>query len=635
MPTSRPSPSPSTTAHTRRPGRRRAVAAASVMAGWAALVAAAPPASAATSPPIVVRNTNSNGPDSLRDAINTSNRQAGKQTITFDIPGSGPQVITPLTDLPQIVDAVVIDGYSQPGASAATSTSIANPLIVIDGRNLSNGLDIASRGSEIRGLVINDVGNDGAAVYLGSGSRNVIAGNYFGTGANGFQAQPNAVGVRIGGESSDNTVGGPDPADRNLISANTYAQVQLASRPGNVVQGNYIGTNATGKAALSSTAGSVDNFGVLLASSGHTVTDNVIANMFDGAEVWGDDEIITGNLFGLDAAGTAAIPNSIAVVIEGGDRNVVGGTAPGAGNVISGSAYEGISIEVGDLEAGFDAGPAVGTLVQGNKVGTDITGTAAVPNDTVCACTAGIAVASGPATIGGTTPGAANLVAGNKADGIDIVNADVTGTKVHGNLIGTDAAGTPTIGNGGSGVRVFGDASDNAIGGLNPGEGNTIADNGADGVRVESGTGNAILGNAIRDNGALGIDLDADGVTRNDTAAKLDADTGANGRQNFPVVTGVTGTGVDWTLDTEASRTYRVEFFGTTCDGSGHGEGATYLGSAQVTTDGAGHAAGTTTVAAPATGQVLTATATLLVPIGKFIPVLYRLSSTSEFSACR
>jgi hypothetical protein len=131
---------------------RRVLAAVCLVAGLAVLQAGVSPAGAMAAGTIEVRNTASSGPDSLRDAINTSNRQAGKQTITFDISGSGAQVIAPLTDLPQITDAVKIDGYTQPGASAPTASAAGNPLIVIDGSNVFNGLDIEGSTARFAGL---------------------------------------------------------------------------------------------------------------------------------------------------------------------------------------------------------------------------------------------------------------------------------------------------------------------------------------------------------------------------------------------------------------------------------------------------------------------------------------------------
>ena len=622
-----------------RSARRRVLAAVWLVAGLAALHAGVSPGQAMAAGTIEVRNTNSSGPDSLRDAINTSNRQAGKQTITFNIPGSGTQVITPLTDLPQIIDAVKIDGYTQPGASEPTASAAGNPLIVIDGTNVFNGLDMEGSNSEIRGLVINNVA-DGAGIFIGNGSGDVIAGNHLGVGANGFKALPNALGVYIKGEGAGNTVGGTAPADRNVISGNTYAQVEIDSYPGNVVEGNRIGTNATGTAAVSST-GSFDNYGVLLKSSGSTVNDNVIANQDDGLEVWGDDNVIQSNRIGTNADGTAAIANNVAIAIEGGDDNQIGGTGPDEGNVISGTWFCAISIGFGDdaSEAGFDGGPAVGTVVEGNKIGTDLAGSTAIPNNTRSVGSAAVEVSSGPTTIGGAAPGTTNVISGNTEHGIAIRGADTGETTVRGNLIGIDATGTQALKNGDSGIYID-HADDSLIGGPNAGDGNTIANNGGDGVTVAAGVRNRILGNAIYDNDGLGIDLGADGQTPNDGAP--DADTGANFLQNYPVIKSATASGantdVTWTLHSLPSRDFRLEFFGTTCDPSGYGEGQTYLGAANVTTDKNGYAADTTTVTAPASGQLITATATLqglpsTPPPG--LPKLPRSShSTSEFSAC-
>jgi hypothetical protein len=620
-----------------RGARRRVFAAICAVAVTGLLHAGVSPANATAAGTIWVRTTASSGPDSLRDAINTSNRQAGKQTIKFDIPGSGAQVITPLIDLPQITDAVVIDGYTQPDASEPTAGAAGSPLIVIDGTNVANGLDVEGSNSEIRGLVIHSVA-DGAGIFIGSGSGNVIAGNHLGVGAKGVTALPNEEGVVIKGEGKDNTVGGPNPADRNVISANTYAQVVIDSYPGNVVEGNRIGTNATGTAGPSST-GSFDNYGVLLQSSGSTVNDNVIADQDDGLEVWGDDNVVQGNRFGTNADGTAAIANNVAIAVEGGDNNQIGGTGQDEGNVISGTAFCAITIDAGDdaSEAGFDGGSAVGTVVEGNKIGTDVTGTAAIPNDSLGVVIAAIEVESGPTTIGGAAPGAGNVISGNLSYGIAIRYSTAT---VRGNLIGTDVTGTQALKNGASGIYID-HADDSVIGGANAGDGNTIANNGGDGVTVSAGSvRDRILRNAIYDNDGLGIDLGADGQTPNDGAP--DADLGANFLQNYPVIKSATASGantdVTWTLHSLPSRDFRIEFFGTTCDPSGYGEGQTYLGAANVTTDKNGYAADTTTVTAPPSGQVVTATATVQALPSTPSPGLPKLglasNSTSEFSAC-
>jgi trimeric autotransporter adhesin len=638
-------PAPAGWAPAWRPGRRAALATFSLLAGLAALGSAPSleaPALAVAPPSTEVTNTLDFGPGSLRKAILTSNTANGRQTISFKINGSGSKVITPRSDLPQITGPVTIDGYTQSGARAATATAVAAPKVVIDGQNLTNGLVIESSDNVIRGLVIHSVPGYGAAIFVSSGARNVIAGNYLGTGVDGQQAFPNYVGVYIQGEPTDTVVGGPRPADRNLISANRSAGVQIDAGPGNNVEGNRIGTNATGTAALSSSAGYINGYGVLLESSGNTVRDNQVANMSDGLEVWGDDNILQGNLIGTDDIGKAAIPNDVGMAVEGGDRNQVGGTRPGEGNVISGSRFWGLSIEAGEDD---DSARAVGNLVLGNKIGTDAAGTKAVPNGSLVVSgstvpSPGVQVYEGSTTIGGAEAGAGNVISGNTGDGVQIVGAEATGIKVLGNLIGTDVTGTQPLANGASGVEIS-TADGSTVGGVDPGEANTIAYNGGDGVTVAGGSDNAILANSIHHNDALGIDLGGDGVTPNDAATALDADTGGNDLQNFPVIAGVTTSGgqttIDWTLDSLALRSFQIEFFTGGCDGSRHGEGETYLGSTRVITGADGHASDSTPVATTATGAMVTATATsgVLVPItsGGF-GLSFRPDSTSEFSAC-
>src|SRR5262249_55133119 len=149
-------------------------------------------------------------------------------------------------------------------------------------------------------------------------------------------------------------------------------------------------------------------------------------------------------------------------------------------------------------------------------------------------------------------------------------------------------------------------SDNNLIGGTGTGEGNVVAFNGGSGVKIDSGTGNAVLTNSIFSNGGLGINLvggttDAFGVTPHDPpaanpppcpAGQPDCDTGANNLQNFPALTSaVTTAGVTTitgTLNSTPSSSFRIEFFSnTTADSSLHGEGQTFLGTTPqpVTTD--------------------------------------------------
>ena len=258
-----------------------------------------------------------------------------------------------------------------------------------------------------------------------------------------------------------------------------------------------------------------------------------------------------------------------------------GGAMPAARNVIAGNANMGIGIV-------FPA--AEGNTVQGNFIGTDVTGDVALPND-------GHGIVINQAAnnlVGGATSAARNLISANGLSGIDIVNTNGP-NFVQGNFIGTAVDGTSPLGNGSHGVFigpiVRPPASNSTVGGMTAGTGNIIAHNNSDGVFVESGTGNAILGNSIFSNDGLGIDLSTDGVTFNDID---DPDTGANNLQNYPVLDSatITGTGmmtISGSLNSTSSSDFRVAFLSNSaCDPSGYGEGERYLGFVTSTTDVAG-----------------------------------------------
>jgi len=227
--------------------------------------------------------------------------------------------------------------------------------------------------------------------------------------------------------------------------------------------------------------------------------------------------------------------------------------------------------------------------------------------------------------IGGTTPGAGNVVSGN-AIGIDISGS---GTTVQGNRVGTDITGTAAVPNEADGIVV--EYSDNAIGGTDPGSGNIIAFNGpsivgGNGVLIKSASAVSVLGNSIFSNSILGIDLSDNGVTPNDAG---DADSGDNELQNFPVVKSATSNGTTThligKLSSTASTTFVVEFFSSaSCDPSGNGEGGKFMGRITLSTGLAGTGNFDEVLNLPTkVGRKVTATATT------------PGNSTSEFSKCR
>ena len=299
-------------------------------------------------------------------------------------------------------------------------------------------------------------------------------------------------------------------------------------------------------------------------------------------------------------------------IIGGASNTTVGGTAAGTRNILSGNAAYGVRIA--------DAGTS-GNRVLGNFVGTNAAGTAAIANGLSGVFT--IDGASGN-TIGGTQPAEGNVISGNASFGVAFFGAATDGgNTVLNNFIGTDAAGTAAIGNNASGVFV--ETSNNRIGSLTDGVGNTIAFNGDGGVRVGAGTGNAIVNNRIFSNASLGIDLAPLGVTQNDAG---DTDIGANNLLNRPTLSSARTQGpnvlVQVALSPTPSGPFQVHFYSNAaCDPSGSGEGQTPIG---VSSFGVG--SGDT--------NFEMSFSAVTVPAGSFITATATDSNgnTSEFSTC-
>jgi hypothetical protein len=256
--------------------------------------------------------------------------------------------------------------------------------------------------------------------------------------------------------------------------------------------------------------------------------------------------------------------------------------------------------------------------VQGNYIGTDVTGTKALGGSG-----AGINIFSSNHIIGGVADAARNVISGNSI-GIQVGGffSGTTGIVIQGNYIGLNAAGTGAVPNTQQGIAVT-DAASATIGGTQSGAGNKIAFNGGPGVTVSSGTGNSIRGNSIFSNNGLGIDLGVNGVTPNDIN---DGDTGPNQLQNFPVITSVTGTTtttIQGSLKSIPNTAFQIDFYtNATVDPSGNGEGAVFFGTTSVNTNANGDATINVTIQNDLLpGRVITATATD--PNG----------NTSEFSA--
>jgi hypothetical protein len=459
-------------------------------------------------------------------------------------------------------------------------------------------------GNVHQGVLLTDFGTDTDPV-----SGNLIAGNFIGTDPAGTHALGNGVhGVVLNPGATGNTVGGSGLG--NVISGNVVSGVVIGATSSNRVQGNLIGTDATGSAPLGNGYEGIGMFGAvsnLIGTDGDGNGDagegNVIAaSAQSGIEINGTgatQNVVAGNFIGTNSAAAAGLGNhnNGLTVDSGAHDNRIGtnGLGPNPaleGNVISGNIHTGIVLS----DFGTATDPVSGNLIAGNFIGTDPTGAHALGNtgDGVDL----LAFASGN-TVGGLrtgpTLGPGNVISGNTGNGIGIGQGN-HGNALQGNLIGTELDGFAPLGNGGSGVAVGGSSTGDTIGGAAAGAGNAIAHNGFTGVVVNGvGTlGITISQNAIDGNGTLGIDLGSDGVTPNHSGGLV---SGPNGLQNHPVllsalnsnlgsnpVTTITGR-----VDGAASTSYTVEFFASpTASPSGFGQGLRFLGSATVTTDGSG-----------------------------------------------
>jgi len=588
----------------------------------------------------------------LREAITSANNDAnvnadvvavggyGTDTIKFNISGAGVKTITPAATLPAITDPLTIDGYTQPGSSVNTMVVGDNAILRIQltGSSSVNGLVVTGGNSTIRGLVINGFGGvtfSDAGVTLRS-DNNVVEGCFIGVDPTGTTEHPNFTGGALVATGANNLIGGTTPSARNVISGNTFngnviiQQISGSGEPspvGTLVRGNYIGTNASGTAPVHNQAfqnvfGVAERFGTNTVIGGSDADDgatdgkigarNVISGNSEGVSVGAGSPVtglkIEGNFIGLDAGGTNALQNFGLGIdannsIPGVTNLTIGGTAAGAGNVISGNASGGIELSV------------LSATIVGNLIGTDVSGTQAVGNSSI-GVHLGFGGTGTPAiqvTVGGTTAAARNVISANTDKGLWITGLESGSVTVQGNYIGVASDGQSALGNQGGGVVTNRPAN---LGSALPGAGNIIAQNIGAGVSVGSGSNGidtvSIHGNSIYGNSGLGIDLGGNGVTGNDVG---DLDGGPNNSQNFPVITAATisGTNVELigTLNSVPSTMFQLEFFGNqAADSSGYGEGQSFMGSTVVVTDGSGNAAFDVTFPFPTGAQSLSATAT-------------------------
>jgi nitrous oxidase accessory protein NosD len=387
-----------------------------------------------------VTNTKDGGSGSLRQAIVQSNANGAADTITFAGALSG-KMIQPRRPLPVLSEGRLTINGDLDGDGA--------PDIILSGAVCGGtGIDIQSRENTVRGLAIRHF-DKGIAIFGPGAVQNQVAGCYIGTNLTGTWALGNDHGVYVSGAAQYNTIGGTTATDRNVLSGNIGAGVAIVAADSNRVFGNFIGLNRTG---------------------------------------------------------TRMLPNSVGVLISDCEKCRVGNGAENGRNIISGNryqeAFDAVLAASSDLACQGPGGPVGGVYVfrganhriAGNYIGTDVTGSLPRGNRQT-----GIAVVNSVGlAIGGTTPGARNVISAN-GEGVNLVSCH--GAALRGNYIGLNALGNRLLGAQGS-LLALDWCSDTLVGGTTAGARNVVAGGRWTGIRVNGGYDNSILGNYVGLNAA-------------------------------------------------------------------------------------------------------------------------------------
>ena len=459
----------------------------------------------------LVTNTNDSGLGSLRQAILDANLDGTTpRAIHFSI-GSGVQIIQPVTALPALaVSQIIIDGSTQPGWSAG------NPVIIIDGANAGfsfDGLTIQATDScIIQDMVINNGFNSGITI-VGNTNNNAIYGCFIGVDQSGSIASPNSLAITLsamGADQNNNTIIGA--ANRgNVLSGNAGFFGVGMFLSGNLqnmrIRGNFIGTDKTGTFSIPN---AVAGFAIISQPSSALVLcngaiiggpgvgeGNVISGNSTGPGFFMgfqnvNNTTIQGNKVGVDITGTLALPNGIgittftdiATTING---TIIGGAALGEGNVISANPGGGVGLQIN----------CNNSVIKGNFIGTDITGTIALGNG------GGIGIQGNNNSIGGSSAVERNIISNNGGSGI-YLGPNSSNNSIQGNYIGVDITGTTAMGNANNGIEINGydfgtqtplPSNNNVIGGAIVGERNIISNSGSSSILLNLGVNDTIIKN--------------------------------------------------------------------------------------------------------------------------------------------
>jgi titin len=453
-----------------------------------------------------------------------------------------------------------------------------------------------------RNLVSGNAG-DGILMTGSDTTRNAIEGNYIGTTADGTAALANgAFGIRLLG-GSHNTIGGSSSIDPttglltgagNLVAANGDSGIEMEGATDNALQGNYIGTDATGTQMLPNGLlnGSVPGYNFFF-SDGIDLLDGCTNNLIGGVSsvdshgnlvglgnlvdngygvgidladvlTTGNDvthNVIQGNFLGPDVTGARATAfQAVGIELDSGATDTtIGGTVAGTGNLISGNFYYNVVLGTGSSR----------TALQGNKIGTDVTGTQSLSGPSVNPFGAhGVAIGrSNDNLIGGTAPGAGNLISGNDGAGVSVFGA--SGTVIQGNKIGTDVTGTAALGNDRSSFHLLSAdgidlyrCTDTLVGGTSAAARNLISGGAAGGVVIQYSDNTTVQGNYIGTDitGTIGLGSQGFGVLVSGTGNRIGGTAAGSGNL-------ISGNGVGVQID-DSNNAVQGNLIGTDASGT-------------------------------------------------------------------
>jgi parallel beta-helix repeat protein len=490
-------------------------------------------------------------------------------------------------------------GGSDPGSGNLISGNGLHGILIEDSAAASNQIQGNFIGTDVDG--VQRIANSQSGILLSdapwnviggssAGYRNLISGNsgygvlISGTGAFSNSVQGNRIGTTRDGtvlpydvgngldgvritSGHNNTIGGDTPGEGNLISGNSGGGVAVSGSEAqsNDVFGNYIGTDQPGTATIANGGNGVSiangasytDIGGGSPEQGNLISGNGTNGVYLSSSGTSFN-IVAGNLIGTDVTGAVSLGNGgHGVQIQAtAHNNTIGGDTPSERNLISGNALSGV--QVTDLSTDYN-------IIKGNFIGTESTGTSALPNSND-----GVAIVTGARwnTVGGTNPGEGNLISGNAWSGVSIYGSNTDSNYVYGNFVGTDVDGTSDLGNTWIGVFIGYEAEDNVVGGSSPSHRNVISGNGYEGVQLRGSgtTDNAVMGNYIglAADGETSLGNTLDGVLIFDGASDNTIGGDAAGEGNVVSANGSCGVSIYGSGTT--SNTVSGNFLGTDKD---------------------------------------------------------------------